>query len=220
MTEKLKEKLNNESGAVMIVEAAFVFPVMFIILLFLIYMGNAYYIKAQIEGVVEKNAVLGANYCTDPLLETIKEDGGLPNLTDLEIKPYRYLFGGMGDIEKKIGNAVQEEISGKTSTFFSSMKPKLVGSASNIAQFNNYVVYSTFSVEVKYKITFPIRYLGDDTPVIMEITSRAEVPVDDASEFIRNTDMVIDMFHGTELGNRISDVFSKINDFLSSFAGK
>lgn len=67
-------KLNSENGTV-IIEATFVFPIMFIILFFLIYMGNAFYMKAQVESVVEQKAIQGAAYCADPILETMKETG-------------------------------------------------------------------------------------------------------------------------------------------------
>lgn len=214
------KKIKNEYGAVQIVEAAFVFPVMFIILFFLIYMGNAHYVKSQIESVVETYAIQGAGYCADPILETIKETGKIPSLSSLDVKPYRYIFGGMDEIETEISSAVEYEISGQSSSFFKNMQPKLKTSSYNIAKYNNYVVYSTFSVEVEYDIEFPIRFLGDGSPTILTISSRAEVPVDDPAEFIRNTDMVIDLFHGTKVGQSISDVFGKVNDFISSFASK
>lgn len=212
--------IDRESGAVQIVEATFVFPVMFIILFFLIFMGNAFYVKAQVESVVEKNAIHGANYCADPLLATMLEYDHLPSLSEMKTEPYRYIFGGMDDEENKINKAVESEINGKSSTFFKSMKPELVGATSKISKFNNYIVYSTFSVEVKYKLKFPIRFLGKTSPTIMTITSRSEVPVNDTAEFIRNTDMVIDLFHNNKFAQKISDVFGKINDFLSSFAKK
>lgn len=212
-------KADNERGAVQIVEASFVFPIMFIILFFLIYMGNAHYVRSQIESVVEVNAIKGANYCADPLLETIKEKGKVPSLEKLNTKPYRYVFGGMSDVETKIASSVKKEIKGNSSSLFKNMKPKIQNS-SKIAKFNNYVVYSTFSVDVSYQLQFPIRFLGKNTPPILSIKTRAEVPVNDTAEFIRNTDLVIDVFHGTKIGQKISDIFGKINDFISNFAGK
>lgn len=220
MLGKLKSKLNKEDGAVQIVEAAFVFPIMFIILFFLIYMGNAYYVKAQVESVVETRALEGAGYCADPILQTIKETDAVPSLSSLKTEPYRYVFGGMNAIENKIADSVEKDIEGKASSFFKNMEPNLKTSKANIAKFNNYVVYSTFSVEVKYEVKFPISFLGAEAPTVLTINSRAEVPVNDTAEFIRNTDMVIDLFHGTKIGQSISDVFGKINDFISSFASK
>lgn len=215
----INRKLNSESGAVQIVEATFVFPIMFIILFFLIYMGNAHYVKAQVESVVEQYAIQGANYCADPILETIKETGSVPSLSSLNVKPYRYIFGGMDNVETKISRAVLTEIRGNSTSFFKNMKP-VITSGSDIAKYNNYVVYSTFSVDVKYTIQFPIKFLGESTPPILSLESRAEVPVNDTAEFIRNTDMVIDYFHGTKVGQAISDAFGKINDFISGFASR
>ena len=212
--------LKNEYGAVQIIEAAFVFPIMFIILFFLIYMGNAFFIKSQVEAVVETYAIEGASYCADPILQTIKDTGNVPSLGALKTEPYRYIFGGMNAIETKIGNEVESEITGNYASFFNNMKPKLTSGSANIAKFNNYVVYSTFSVEVEYKIEFPIKFFGESTPSVLTINSRAEVPVNDTAEFIRNTDMVIDLFHGTKIGQSISDIFGKINDFIANFASK
>lgn len=104
--------MNSENGTV-IIEATFVFPIMFIILFFLIYMGNAFYMKAQVESVVEQKAIQGAAYCADPILETMKETGKFPSLSALETKPYRYIFGGMNDVESKISNEVEEALTGK-----------------------------------------------------------------------------------------------------------
>ena len=100
------------------------------------------------------------------------------------------------------------------------MSPNITTPKADIAQYNNFVVYSTFSVEVKYTIKFPISFLGESTPPMLVITSRAEAPVDDTAEFIRNTDMVVDVFHGTKVGQKISDIFGKINDFISGFSKK
>lgn len=221
MTGTIKSKIKNEYGAVQIVEATFIFPIMFIILFFLIYMGNAFFIKAQVEGMVETRAIQGAGYCADPMLQTIKDNNGtVPSLKNIKTEPYRYIFGGMDSIENKIASEVQNDMEGNAVSFFKNMKPSLKMPKSDIAKFNNYVVYSTFSVEVKYELKFPIKLLGADSPTVMTINSRAEVPVNDTAEFIRNTDMVVDLLYRTKIGRSISDIFGKINDFISSFAGR
>ena len=219
MTETIRKKLNCESGAVQIVEATFVFPVMFLILFFLVYMGNAYYVKAQVESVVETYALQGAGYCADPVLEYMNQhDGKLPSLSSLDVEPYRYIFCGMDDIESQIGNSVAQEIGENTSIFFKNMSPNLKTPSAQIASFNNYVLYSTFSVEVTYTVTFPIKFMGAEAPPVLSICSRAEVAVNDTTEFIRNTDMAIDFISQTKIGQTISDIFGKVNDFISSFA--
>lgn len=222
MLGKMKKLLYKEDGAVQTVEATFVFPIMFIILFFLIYLGNAHYIKAQIESVVETRAIEGAAYCADPILQSLKESGEVPSLSDKDfhIEPYRYLIGGMKDVEKAIGELVESDISGNTVSFFGNMKPELKTAKDSIAQFNNYFIYSTFSVEVQYEIKFPIKFLGAEAPPVLTISSRAVIPVDDTAEFIRNTDMVIDLFEDTKMGKGISDAFGKVNDLIGAFTKK
>lgn len=218
MAGNIKDILKSEKGAVQIVEATFVFPVMFIILFFLIFIGNAFLIKAHVESVVHQYAVKGANYCADPLYDTIRSNGGFPDLGSFENDPYRYIFGGMDKVESDISTYVKEDVS-KTSSLFRTMRPTQTNSG-DIAKYNNYVVYSTFAVQVNYDIVFPIRYLGESTPPVVSVKSRAEVSVNDTAEFIRNTDMIIDLFSGTGFGQKVSEIFGKINQFISDFASK
>lgn len=215
----IKSKLYKEDGAVQIIEATFVFPVMFIILFFLIYMGNAHYIKAQVEATVVENAIRGANYCSDPILETLKETGSIPSVDEISVKPYRYILGGMSDVEDYIEDKVVEDMNSSSLSLFGNMNPKLKTSKPNIAKFNNYLLYSTFSVGVKYELEFPIKFLGASTPNLLTINSYSEIAVNDATEFIRNTDMVIDYFVDTKVGKSIKGTFEKINEFLQKFAG-
>ena len=216
MIGKIKNKLKKEDGAVQIVEATVVFPIMFIILLFLIYMGNAFYIKAQVEATVAQKAIAGANYCADPILQTIKETGSVPNIKDLQLDPYRY-FTGMNGVEMKIKQDVKKEIDGSTASFFKNMSPVVKTSD---AKYNNYLLYATFSVEVQCELEFPIKFFGEATPPVFVIRSRSEVAVNDTAEFIRNTDMVIDYFGDTNLGRSIQSVFEKVNTFISNFPKK
>lgn len=217
MIGKMKRIFSQEDGAVQIVEAAFVFPIMFIILFFLVYMGNAHYVRSQVEAIVAEKAIKGANYCTDPILQTIRDDGVIPKLADLDLDPYRY-FSGMKGIEETISREVEEAIEGSTVSLFRNMKPVVKTRRANISQYNNFILYSTFSVDVKCEVEFPIKFLGKRTPNLLVITSRAEIAVNDTAEFIRNTDMVIDYFEDSKLGQSIKGIFDKINDFINTFA--
>lgn len=201
----------SDKGLV-IIEATIVFPVMFFILFFLIIFGNVFYEKSQIDSCVVKYAVLGSQYCSDPMLLTIEKTGKVPEKFD--VQPYRYIFGGMNDIEDDIAKRASDDIKSVFS-LFKGMQPTIVNGSTDIAHFNNYVLYSTFSVEVHSQIKFPIRFLGEDTPPILNISSRAEVPIGDTAEFIRNTDMVLDYMNGSKILNNIAGCFKKINDFIT-----
>ena len=120
---------------------------------------------------------------------------------------------------KKISQEVKETIEKSSVTLFRNMNPVVTTKQSDISKFNNYVLFTTFSVEVKCELEFPIKFLGKSTPNILVINSRAEVGVNDAAEFIRNTDMVIDYFEDSKLGQSIKGIFEKINGFIGTFAG-
>ena len=116
------------------------------------------------------------------------------------------------------GGPLHAELTSSNSTFFKNMKPKIKNSKNGgFAQYNNYVIYSTFSVEVDYSVTIPITFFGSDEISIIDMSSRSEVAVNDTPEFIRNTDMVIDMISGTKIGKNIEDIFNKIKTFLGEF---
>ena len=125
----------------------------------------------------------------------------------------------MGSIEKKVSKWVYNTISNSSVTMFRNMTPVIKTKQSDIAKYNNFILYSTFSVEVRCDLEFPIKFLGKKTPTMVSLKSRCEIAVDDSAEFIRNTDMVIDYFEGSSVGQSIKSAFDKINDFISAFAG-
>ncbi|MEN2774827.1 TadE/TadG family type IV pilus assembly protein [Acetivibrio clariflavus] len=214
---RVKSFIKGDNGAV-IIEASIVFPVMFFVLFFLILFGNVIYKQSQINSIVTECAIAGAQYCADPMLAQMEANGGVVP-TSVDIKPYRYIFGNMGDVEDMIEDRVKRAIAGEM-TFFNGMQPVIDESAGKIASFNNYVLYSTFSVEVHYQIKFPIRFLGEDTPTIIKSCSRAEIPVVDPAELIRNTDMAIDFLEDTIVGQKIASVFNKVNTFINNFSSR
>ena len=124
-------------------------------------------------------------------------------------------------MENKISQEVKDEINSTSLTFFSNSKAAVVNSDNDkIATFKNYIVYSTFVVQVNYKVQLPIAFLGEDSPTVLTMSSRAEVPVSDAPEFIRNVDMAVDLLDGTTVGTTIKSIFDKINNFINQFSEK
>ena len=220
-----KNRFRSERGAVQIVEAAFVFPVVFIILFALIYMGNIYYVKTQVDSIVAEAAIKGAAYCTDPLLESI-EGGTIPSVNDLSVKPYRYILtGDLKEAAKQIGQATKNAIESRSTSFFTGMVPKVKTPTSSIATYSNHIFYSKFSVEVECTVSFPLKILGLESIADTPISSYYEVPVDDTPEFIRNTDMIIDYYYkffpeGIGAVNTVKGIFEKINDFIVKLAKK
>lgn len=218
-------KITNEKGAI-IVEASIVFPVMFFVLLFIIFIGNIYYEQAKVDEIVLKYAVKGAECVADPFLNNMTNGSGIPKtMNDVkDIEPYRYILGSVTDgsvssVEDSISQEVKNEINDTSLVFFGNSKANIIGHDNDkIATFNNYVVYSTFIVQVNYEIKMPIAFLGDDYPTVVKMSSRAEVPVSDAPEFIRNVDMAVDILEGTKAGDAIQKIFTKAGEFINKFS--
>jgi len=218
--KKLVKRIKDEKGVV-IVEATIVFPVLFFVLFFIIYMGNIYFEMAQMDDIAMRYCIKGAQSVADPMHYDMETYNALP--IEQDVQPYRYIFGevpggSIDDIEGKIETDIEDAISAGSISFFKNMDPVLI--ATPDAEFNNYVLYSTFTVEFQYQIPLPIKFFGDNRFWIADLNSRAEVSVNDSAEFIRNTDMVVDLVQGTKIGNKIESFFGKIKQFIDQFASK
>lgn len=217
------KNLKKEDG-MLIVEATIVFPVMFLVIFAMLFLGNAYFQKSRIDGIVAEMAYYGSAQCADPLLKETVDNGGVPSLkdADYEIQPYRYLFGeigsesGMNAIENDVKSQVSSKISGIKTGLFSHMKPN---TTSTKVEFNNMFVYSTFEVDVQYKIIVPVRLMGQSDYLSIKTGSHCEVPVSDTPEFIRNVDMIEDLVEATEAGqeaiSKMNDMMEKIGEFIN-----
>lgn len=213
-TKRITDLLKRDNGLV-VVEATIVFPVMFFVLFFLIFFGNALYVKAVVTDYVVEASIKGAAYVADPFLEGVKASGEADN--SVKIEPYRYIFlSKMDTVTSKIKQELKNNINGNAG-FFSGMAPTITSEDGNICKFNNQVLYSTFIVEVTYNINFPWHFLGSNQPTILSLKSRAEAPVGDVAEFIRNTDMILDMLEGNKVFNTMEDAFGKVKDFFTQF---
>ena len=220
--KNIKSRILDENGVV-IVEATIVFPVMFFVLFFIIFIGNLFYEQSKVDQIVMRYAIKGAEYVGDPFQYDMELTNAVPTDVKINIEPYRYVIGSATNgtikkIEDKISQAVKDEINDSSLIFFSNSKANVVGTDNiKIAEFKNYILYSTFVVQVNYQIRIPISFMGEDAPPLFTFSSRAEVPVSDAPEFIRNVDMAVDLLEGTSLGDTITSIFEKINGFINKF---
>jgi hypothetical protein len=186
---KLSHLIKDDKGAVLIVEASIVFPVVLFVLCFLLMVGNAYFQKSRVESIVTQETYRGAAYFAEPLLEAV-ETGGVPNGLekgkDSRAKPYRYVNFGtqdMSTIKANIENRV-----GKMGTgLFSGMT---VRNSSVRSVKKSWLVYSTVETNVTYEIAVPIKLLGMNDFLKIPMASHTEIAVSDTPEFIRNLDTV------------------------------
>lgn len=234
-------KIKNESG-MLIVEATMVFPMMFLIIFLMLFAGNAYLQKCRIEALVTEWAIEGAARCANPMLDEIaaavekaekeaqekaEKDGAevekISGITidtaSLQYEPYRYLLGGMKDIKTEIEGELDKEIKAMSSGLFAEMKP-LLGEDSLSVEFNNHFIYSTFSIQVAYKIQLPIRLMGMDEFIYMNISTRVDVPVSDSPEFIKNIELAQDYMERFGAVTKINELTSKVVEWKNNIFKK
>lgn len=199
---KIIEKLKKEQGAVEIVEAAFVFPIVIFVVILFVMFGNVLYQQAKVDAIAVRGAEYLAALYTNPLLA----EKSIPtNTTTVKTKPYRYLLGDR-DAEKQTKEFLKKELDKVGAGFFSGME---INDAVKTCEIRNYVVYHTACVEIEYSLKLIPMKLFNLNPVIR--TSNATVmAAADPAEFIRNVDMIMD--YSEEFG-----LTGKIKKSLSAF---
>lgn len=202
-------KLKNERGAVTIVEATFVFPIMFFVLFFLLFYGNSCYVKSNIDSIVSRYTIEAAAEIADPLLASIVENDKVVSVNEFE--PYRYLANKYGNsVVSKYREKIEEDA--KFSGYFSTMMPTDINCT---GEYKNYILYQTVRYNVEYKIQIPIRIIFFENPTIMEYISVDEAPVGDSTEFVLNSNMVFDYLDRTGLPEKIEKLKSKVSNLFS-----
>lgn len=202
------KKIKNEKG-MLIVEATFVFPIMFLVIFFLIIIGNAYFTKSKIQAVVTELALDGAAYCADPMLRPVDKDGAVPAF-GVNPEPYRY-FTKMEDMQAKIKGDLNTRLGKINTGLFSGMKPSNIKTDMDV---NNIFLYSTFYIELDYKITVPVRMIGARDFLHIDFTTRAETAITDVPEFIRNVNMVEDYLEQTGAKDKITQALDKVKSIF------
>lgn len=217
---KLRERWKQTRGAV-IMEATIVYPVMFFVIFFMLFMGNMFCIRAGIDSLVTQEALTSAAYYADPKLESYSEKEKIPTTLSeaghVTKNLYRYLdIFDIGGSQSAQSTNLKENI-GSYTGYFTGMNPDRIEIVSH--KVNNYIIYQTYEVEVKYYLNFPWKFIFHDEKYDIAMTARAEVPVTDSAEFIRNVDLAVDILERTEKGETASEninkTFEKVTAFLN-----
>ena len=199
--KSISKKLKNENGAVEIVEAAFVFPVVIFVVILMIYLGNFYYQQSKMDAITVRGAEYLAAVYTNPILA----QGELPtDSTGINVKPYRYLFGD-SEAEAKAKDFINGLIKNTGTGYFSGMK---MNGTIKQCKINNYIVYHTASVQIEYSMNLmPLRFF--DLPPLVKCSTATVESAADPSEFIRTVDMIMDYSDQTGLTDKIRQTVGK-----------
>jgi len=217
-----KKDKTSEQGS-LILEATFVFPIMFVVIFFLLIMGNIYYQKCRVQRYTVTMAADAAANCADPLLSSVT-DGGVNSIgfNEVDLKPYRYIplvaSGYMDEIAEDAKEGLETDVNNLHDGFFLGMHPTSVSATPDP---DMKFVYSKLKLNVDYQIKMPIRLLFTDHDFVVDMSSTIDVPVSDVPEFIRNVDYVDDLvqkYTGAEGG--IATPMNKIKEKIKQFGEK
>lgn len=223
--KKTKRIINqrNEQGY-LIIEATFVYPIMFFIIFFLIYLGNMYFQKALINSVIAEEAIVYAAKYADPMLNDVNKDtpsvpkkASSKNTKEL----YRYLkIWNNAEASADEKKALKDKL--EVTGFFGGMTPSDIKILKHCV--DNKVIYQTYVVEVEYKLKFPIKFIFQKDATIVDMSEREEAIVCDTPEFIRNTDMIIDVLEKSDTFvngvNHYEKILEKVDDFINKSGGE
>ena len=207
-------KKGGQDGAVTIVEAAFVFPIMFIIIFIMVMLGEVYYQRARVEHVISQAAVLGAARCENPMLGYIQNHGNaVPTKpSDADVAPYRYIFTGRArTITNELESEMRQKIQSMKPLAFRGMSPADVTVK---AEPHLNPLVSSLKVECDFNIKFPIRMIWSKDPLVAHYTVSVVEPVGDPAELVRNISMVQDIMERLEVSEKVEAVFSKIKEAM------
>ncbi len=235
---------SEESGAVLVVEMTMVFPIVLLVMTFLIYLTSYTLQGMMIDSYARKIAVTATRFAAMPGYEKLyygaddSEPGGrIPPQTDFADKtgaepslklvnaimrehdPYRY-FGNSFISDEEIANLVSDlENLVNTGSFLN------VTNVSCSVSTQNYVLTQRVVVEVTQTVEVPgfVRALGIQDALTNTVSVYATIG--DAPDFVRTTDMVFDMTQflldnlkigGVSISDKISTFKQKISDAFST----
>lgn len=199
---------SEESGAVPIIEAVFVYPLVIFVVIILMLLGNLFYQQSRVESITARGAEKLAAYYANPTLA----GGAIPtDCQSMNLEPYRYLTGG-SVAEGLARTQINDELSQIGTGAFEGMK---INYTIDECTVDNYVVSQTGTVKVSYSINFfPMKLIGATTRYTYGVNAKTSAA--DPAEFIRNVDMILDYNEKYHVTDGISE---KMNSTVGKFTG-
>ena len=189
---------NKEKGAMTIVEAAFVFPITFFIVLIMIMAGEAYFQHARVEHYVNEAAIDGAARCENPMLGVVLNNGGTvpKDPGSYEIRPYRYILTGEAkSVAGEVESDLLKRVEAAKPLIFHNMAPTNVDVS--VEPHINPLV-SSLPVTCEFDVPLPIRMIFTNNPIQFSYVVKTTASVGDPAEFIRNVAIVKDVVERSE----------------------
>lgn len=201
--------LRDEKGLV-IVEATFIYPVVFAVLALLLYVGDMYYQRAWVESAVMEYSLDGAAEIASGSLDgiTVDESTGQGHL-DLELvknDPYRFILnlgtdtGGVEGLIETAESSLEREVNGGSASFFG-LAPKV---ESVSIRYESHVIYGDYWVDVSYGFQIPVaRFINPSGEYAVKLSSSTVTTVTSMGELVRNIDLADDLYSASGLATEV-----------------
>lgn len=206
-----------------VLEAVFIYPVVFMLLVFVMFLGDTFYQRARVEAAVLDAAVLGgAEIGSSTLPHIVVSDSGAAVLDPSQIQndPYRFLFNGpAGTGTESVTATVKENVdallSAQDASIFG-LAPRL-GEGGAQVDYSSRIVQGEFAVSMSYGLSVPVStYLMPDGKIDLSLDASASTTVTPMGEFVRTVDMMDDL-HEASGGAELADSVRTIVDAISGF---
>lgn len=209
----------------MIVEAAFIYPMAFFVVVLTMYVGDVFYQRARVESYVLDAALMGSYEAASSSLPNvgINEDTGegILALSQIKNEPYRFIFGGTkvdtADTKAKLDEAI--EVAG-TGVF--GLGPSNMTTA---VDYTTRLGYGEMAVSASYGLKIPVPNMLSDTGTFtFSSDANATATAFTMGELVRNVDMIDDYWANSPLADPMTSIEQlasapqRFMDFISILA--
>ena len=204
--------IKKEEGVSQIVEATIVLPVVMLVVIAMFYAAVFITQRANMQVNLQNALLYYKNQESDTYVETVPVDFSYPVSANIYrdsgyLFPYRFIstdFNRNGYINM-------------FSDFARNMFYQETGDIEVDCKIENYIVYKKIVAVAQkdMRTALNLKMVGGKNS--MHLQASASVVITDGDEFIRNTDMVMDILADTEFGHKAAEVMGKISDYYNQF---
>ena len=211
------EKWRKRDGYLTI-ELTMVFSVLFFSLLLILFIGMVLYQEVKLQSVAvqasERGSIIYSSQVSDMTT-------GVKTLEDFkERNPYRnvpLIDGGKnGKYESHINTYVTQQLGSKN------ILDGNTKNAGNFAEVENYIFAKRLKVNIESGYNLPVASIGEmfgqNGP--FDVSTTATSAIVDSPDFVRNTDLVMDMVKQTKVFADVESGFNKIMEAIESLGTK
>ena len=234
MRAMLKEKLKNENGAAQIIEMTLIFPLVLLVMGFLIYVASFMMETVSIYTNSQKVAVAACRQMAYPGYEYLYQGGGITSKVDFNMAdgavpgkavieammqvhdPYRYWVSG----DKLLDPSEVDSLENSLEKLIEDSSLVVSGDVECTITTENNFLNQEVKVRAVKKIKVPsfVTYFGINDIVTIDVTATAVS--NDPAEFIRNTDMVFDLATDIWENFKFGDKNQSMSERVATFKQK